>query len=456
MTRPDGRAADALRPVRITRGWLDHAEGSVLVEFGKTRVLCAASVTEEVPRWRRGSGLGWVTAEYAMLPRATNTRNDRESVKGRLGGRTHEISRLVGRSLRAAVDYKALGENTIVIDCDVLQADGGTRTAAVTGGYVALADAIDWLRKRGKLKGSPLVASVAAVSVGIVGGQPRLDLCYEEDSAAETDMNVVCTGTGDFVEIQGTAEREPFSRAHLGQLLDLATVGCAELSRLQAQALDGALVLAGNRWLTEAAGWCSRPGTRARSPSCRGFSPPSAVTWRSSGSSRSPTRPTCPRPAARSPTTRCSRRARSPPTPGCLPSPTTPGWRWTRCTACRACCRPAGRASTATTRPTWTWCSASWPTWPSAAPCSSASPRCVVPAADATQREWTTTGVLRGRAHPRAARQQRLRLRPDLRALRPADHDGGARAGREGRDQPPRPRVPRHRAAYRCNAQQPR
>jgi ribonuclease PH len=241
MTRPDGRAADALRPVRITRGWLDHAEGSVLVEFGKTRVLCAASVTEEVPRWRRGSGLGWVTAEYAMLPRATNTRNDRESVKGRLGGRTHEISRLVGRSLRAAVDYKALGENTIVIDCDVLQADGGTRTAAVTGGYVALADAVDWLRKRGKLKGSPLVASVAAVSVGIVSGEARLDLCYEEDSAAETDMNVVCTGTGDFVEIQGTAEREPFSRAHLGELLDLATVGCAELSRLQAEALDGAL-----------------------------------------------------------------------------------------------------------------------------------------------------------------------------------------------------------------------
>jgi ribonuclease PH len=239
MTRPDGRAADALRPVLITRGWLDHAEGSVLVEFGKTRVLGAASVTEDVPRWRRGSGLGWVTAEYAMLPRATNTRNDRESVKGRLGGRTHEISRLVGRSLRAAVDYKALGENTIVIDCDVLQADGGTRTAAVTGGYVALADAIDWLRKRGKLKGSPLVTSVAAVSVGIVNGEPKLDLCYEEDSAAETDMNVVCTGSGDFVEIQGTAEREPFSRAMLGELLDLAAGGCAELTRLQQEALHG-------------------------------------------------------------------------------------------------------------------------------------------------------------------------------------------------------------------------
>jgi ribonuclease PH len=239
MTRPDGRAADALRPVKFTRGWLDHAEGSVLVEFGSTRVLCAASVTEDVPRWRRGSGLGWVTAEYAMLPRATNTRNDRESVKGRLGGRTHEISRLVGRSLRAAVDYKALGENTIVIDCDVLQADGGTRTAAVTGGYVALAEAIAWLKGRGKLKGSPLVSSVAAVSVGIVSGEPRLDLAYEEDSAAETDMNVVCTGTGDLVEVQGTAEREPFSRAQLDQLLDLAVGGCAELTRLQQAALDG-------------------------------------------------------------------------------------------------------------------------------------------------------------------------------------------------------------------------
>jgi len=239
MSRPDGRAADELRPVRLTRGWLDHAEGSVLVEFGKTRVLCAASATEEVPRWRRGSGLGWVTAEYAMLPRATNTRGDRESVKGRLGGRTQEISRLVGRSLRACVDYKALGENTIIIDCDVLQADGGTRTAAVTGGYVALADAIAWLRNRGRCKGNPLIASVSAVSVGIVNGEPKLDLCYEEDSAADTDMNVVCTGTGDFVEIQGTAEREPFGRAMLGQLLDLATGGCAELARLQAEALGG-------------------------------------------------------------------------------------------------------------------------------------------------------------------------------------------------------------------------
>jgi ribonuclease PH len=239
MSRPDGRAADALRSVRFTRGWLDHAEGSVLVEFGATRVLCAASVAEEVPRWRRGSGLGWVTAEYAMLPRATNTRGERESVKGRLGGRTQEISRLVGRALRACVDYKALGENTIIIDCDVLQADGGTRTAAVTGGYVALADAVAWLQGRGRCKGSPLTASVSAVSVGIVDREPRLDLCYEEDSAAETDMNVVCTGSGDFVEIQGTAEREPFGRSMLTSLLDLAVAGCAELSRLQAEVLNG-------------------------------------------------------------------------------------------------------------------------------------------------------------------------------------------------------------------------
>jgi ribonuclease PH len=239
MPRPDGRSVSDLRPVKFTRGWLQHAEGSVLVEFGATRVLCAASVTEDVPRWRRGSGLGWVTAEYAMLPRATNTRGDRESVKGRLGGRTQEISRLVGRSLRACVDYKALGENTIVIDCDVLQADGGTRTAAVTGGYVALADAVGWLRDRKRCKGNPLVASVSAISVGVVDGEARLDLCYDEDVAAETDMNVVCTGTGDFVEIQGTAERDPFSRAQLGELLDLAVGGCAELAVLQKEALGG-------------------------------------------------------------------------------------------------------------------------------------------------------------------------------------------------------------------------
>jgi len=237
MSRPDGRSPEQLREVKITRGWLDHAEGSVLVEFGATRVLCAASVAEELPRWRRGSGLGWVTAEYAMLPRATNTRGDRESVKGRQGGRTLEISRLIGRSLRACIDAKALGDNTIIIDCDVLQADGGTRTAAITGGYVALADAIAWLRGRKRCKGDPLVTSVAAVSVGIVGGQPRLDLCYEEDVDAETDMNVVCTGDGRFVEVQGTAEREPFGRDLLDELLTLAVGGCAELTQRQRQAL---------------------------------------------------------------------------------------------------------------------------------------------------------------------------------------------------------------------------
>jgi ribonuclease PH len=233
MPRPDGRQPDQLREVKMTRGWLDHAEGSVLIEFGATRVLCAASVQEELPRWRRGSGQGWVTAEYAMLPRATNTRSDRESVKGKIGGRTQEISRLIGRSLRACIDPSALGENTIMIDCDVLQADGGTRTAAITGGYVALADAITWLKGRKSFKSEPLVASVAAISVGIVDGEPRLDLCYEEDVAAQTDMNVVCTGDGNFVEVQGTAERMAFDRKLLDGLLDLAVDGCAELTKLQ-------------------------------------------------------------------------------------------------------------------------------------------------------------------------------------------------------------------------------
>jgi ribonuclease PH len=237
MDRIDGRTPDQLRDVRITRGWLDHAEGSVLVEFGKTRVLCAASVTQGVPRWRKGSGLGWVTAEYAMLPRATNTRSDRESVKGRIGGRTHEISRLVGRSLRAVIDYRALGENTIVLDCDVLQADGGTRTAAITGAYVALADAVRHLKSTGAVKGEPLTGSVAAVSVGIIDGIARLDLPYEEDVRAETDMNVVMTGDGAFVEVQGTAEGAPFDRAMLDSLLGLAEKGCADLTRLQAEAL---------------------------------------------------------------------------------------------------------------------------------------------------------------------------------------------------------------------------
>ncbi len=237
-TRDDGRRPDQLREVRITRNWLDHAEGSALVEFGDTRVLCAASVTEGVPRWRKGSGLGWITAEYAMLPRSTHTRSDRESVRGKLGGRTHEISRLLGRSLRAAVDLQALGENTIVLDCDVLQADGGTRTAAITGAYVALTDAVSFLRARGALVGEPLVRSVAAVSVGVVDGAPVLDLHYSEDVRADTDMNVVMTGDGQFVEVQGTAEGEPFDRSLLNQLLDLAVAGCAELSARQSEALD--------------------------------------------------------------------------------------------------------------------------------------------------------------------------------------------------------------------------
>jgi ribonuclease PH len=240
MARPDGRAPDQLRPVTFARQWSVHPEGSVLVEFGATRVLCTASVTEGVPRWRKGSGLGWVTAEYAMLPRATTTRNDRESVRGRIGGRTHEISRLIGRSLRACLDLKALGENSIVLDCDVLQADGGTRTAAVTGAYVALEDAVRWLAGQGALRGEPgdvLHRSVAAVSVGIIGGQPRLDLCYEEDVVADVDMNVVCTGGGEFVEVQGTGEQAVFTRAELDTLLELGAAGCVSLTALQRAAL---------------------------------------------------------------------------------------------------------------------------------------------------------------------------------------------------------------------------
>ena len=236
--RADGRALNELRPVTITRGWLDSAAGSGLVEFGGTRVLCAASFTAGVPRWRKGSGEGWVTAEYAMLPRATNSRNDRESVRGKIGGRTHEISRLIGRSLRAIIDVAALGENTIVLDCDVLQADGGTRTAAITGAYVALADAIAWGQKNGHVKGGTVLKdSVSAISVGIIDGVPMLDLPYMEDVRAETDMNVVVTGSGAFVEVQGTAEGAPFDRAELNSLLDLALEGTGELARIQAAAL---------------------------------------------------------------------------------------------------------------------------------------------------------------------------------------------------------------------------
>jgi len=238
MSRPDGRAPDQLRPVTITRDWQKYAEGSALVEFADTKVLCAASVVQGVPRWRKGSGLGWVTAEYSMLPRATLTRNDRESVKGRIGGRTHEISRLIGRSLRAAIDLSALGENSISIDCDVLQADGGTRTAAITGAYVALFDAVRWLSVKGALaQPHPIGGSISAVSVGVIDGEPRLDLMYEEDVRAETDMNVVLTGDDTFVEVQGTAEGAPFRRSELDAMLDLALGGCAQLAKLQAEAL---------------------------------------------------------------------------------------------------------------------------------------------------------------------------------------------------------------------------
>ncbi|MCH8561161.1 ribonuclease PH [Nesterenkonia sp. LB17] len=238
--RTDGRAADELRPVIITRNWNAHAEGSALIEFGGTRVLCTASFESNVPRWLKGKGEGWVTAEYAMLPRATNTRSGRESVKGKIGGRTHEISRLIGRSLRAVVDTKALGENMITLDCDVLQADGGTRTAAITGAYVALADAVEWARQQGHVskRAEVLKDSVAAISVGVLpDGQSVLDLPYAEDSTAGTDMNVVVTGSGDFVEIQGTAEGSPFNRTELDSLLDLALGGTDRLAQLQREAL---------------------------------------------------------------------------------------------------------------------------------------------------------------------------------------------------------------------------
>jgi len=224
--------------VRLTRGFQRHPAGSVLVEFGETKVLCAASVTTGVPRWRTGSGLGWVTAEYAMLPSATHTRSDRESVKGRVGGRTHEISRLIGRSLRACIDLAALGENTIALDCDVLQADGGTRTAAITGAYVALADAVAWLGAQGRLADpKPLSCQVAAVSVGVVDGRVRLDLPYEEDARAEVDMNVVATDVGTLVEVQGTAEGATFSRRTMDAMMDSALAGIERLTVLQRAAL---------------------------------------------------------------------------------------------------------------------------------------------------------------------------------------------------------------------------
>ncbi len=237
FVRSGGRAADQLRPVRITRGYTIHAEGSVLIEFGNTRVLCTASVEDKVPPHKRGSGEGWVTAEYGMLPRSTHTRSDREAARGKQSGRTQEIQRLIGRSMRAVFDLKALGERTIQLDCDVLQADGGTRTAAITGAFVAAQDAVSQLLAQGRIAASPITGPVAAISVGIVGGTPMLDLEYTEDVACDTDMNVVMTGAGHYVEVQGTAEGAAFTRSEMDELLRLAEKGVAELVSLQRQAL---------------------------------------------------------------------------------------------------------------------------------------------------------------------------------------------------------------------------
>ena len=238
MPRPSNRTADQLRDIRLTRNFNCHAEGSVLVEFGNTRVICTASVEEGVPRFMRGEGRGWITAEYGMLPRSTGTRMDREAARGKQGGRTLEIQRLIGRSLRAAVDLSVLGENTIKLDCDVIQADGGTRTASVTGACVALADAIAHLRREGLLAGEPLRRLVASVSVGICDGQPVLDLDYLEDSSADTDMNIVMAEDGGIIEIQGTAEGEPFSEAEFTSMLALARQGISELHGMQRRALE--------------------------------------------------------------------------------------------------------------------------------------------------------------------------------------------------------------------------
>ncbi len=231
------RAPDALRPVTIARGYTAHAEGSVLIAFGGTKVLCTASVEERVPPHKRGSGEGWVTAEYGMLPRSTHTRSDREAAKGKQSGRTQEIQRLIGRSMRAVFDLQVLGERTIALDCDVIQADGGTRTAAITGAFVAAQDAVSWLLRQGKITQSPIKEAVAAISVGIVKGVPLLDLEYTEDSACDTDMNVVMTGAGHFVEVQGTAEGAAFTRSEMQALLDLADKGIGELLALQQAAL---------------------------------------------------------------------------------------------------------------------------------------------------------------------------------------------------------------------------
>jgi ribonuclease PH len=246
MARSDGRTPEQLRPVRITTGYLDHAEGSVLIEFGKTRVLCAVSVEEDQPPHLKNTEQGWITAEYAMLPRSTHTRSPRESTRGRVGGRTHEIQRLIGRALRTTVDLNRLGPRTLFVDCDVIQADGGTRTAAITGSYVAIELALRKLVQRGALRVAPLKTAVAAVSVGIVRGEPVLDLCYTEDSRADVDFNVVMTQQGQFVEVQGTAEGPPFSRQAMDDLLALAERGINELFQAQQEALTRSAVHDGN------------------------------------------------------------------------------------------------------------------------------------------------------------------------------------------------------------------
>jgi ribonuclease PH len=239
VARIDGRGVDALRPVSIVRRWTRYAEGSVLISAGETRVLVTASVEDKVPPFLRNTGQGWLTAEYALLPRSTHTRTQRESAQGRVGGRTHEIQRLIGRSLRACVDLTAIGERTIHVDCDVLQADGGTRTAAITGAYVAVVDALRWLRERQLIGSVPLLGQLAAVSVGVVDGEPMLDLCYEEDSRAAVDMNVVALGDGRLIEVQATAEGAPYDRRTLDRLLDLATAGTTSLMAIQREALEG-------------------------------------------------------------------------------------------------------------------------------------------------------------------------------------------------------------------------
>ena len=238
--RPDGRAPDEVRPTAIELNVLPYAEGSAMITMGETRVLCAASVEERLPLWRKGTGRGWVTAEYSMLPRSTQTRTERDARRGRVDGRVQEIQRLIGRSLRAAVDFAALGERSVIVDCDVLVADGGTRTASITGGYVALALAVGRMRAAGLIAGDPLRWPVAAVSAGIIQGQPRLDLCYLEDAAADTDMNCVAAGDGRFIELQGSAEQEPFSRAEIDQMLQLAAQGLTRLFEVQREALSRA------------------------------------------------------------------------------------------------------------------------------------------------------------------------------------------------------------------------